>query len=132
MKNLIKIIPLLFLAFSLSSCGETASDKEEEVNETVVSPERQNRPLQKEEWTAEEAIEIWVENLEMRLGLSDEVKQRVRTIYTDAYMAKGGSLEDKLQKEGAVQLRKDIATETQDQVLPLLTDDQKSFYQKLL
>lgn len=136
MKNLIKITALLFLAFSLFSCGETAEEKTpEEERRAAMDPSRENRenrPLQKDEWTVSEAIEMWVENLDIRLSVSQEVKGKIKEAYMNEYAKRGESFETKIKKEAAMKLRKELVKGTQNEVLPLLTEDQKVYYKRFI
>ncbi len=135
MKSFIKIISLIVLTFSMFSCGESEStvNKEDRIREVNPKREaRENRPSQDNGWTMSYIIEMWVENLDMRLSLSSDVKSNIKTIYTNAYLQKGGDLDKTSTKEEAFELRKEIVKSTQEEVMPLLTEDQQAYYKKLI
>lgn len=135
MKTIFYLFISLGLIIGFNACGESADvngNTENQTERTDSPEEAERRALTDSEWAVNQVIDIWVNNLDERLTLSDEVRNGIRETYVQAYLQGGGSLDDKIDRDQARELRQRIVKETEDEVLQFLTEDQHQFYTRYL
>ncbi len=119
---------IFIFSIGLFACGEATTDQEEvttanEEQEVQIADEKADRSV-------EEVFSHQVEKLDERLNLSPETLDQIKGIYTDAYLAQGGNLDDRVQQDEIRDLRMNITTETKEAVLQILDENQREEYNK--
>ncbi len=123
-----------FLLVVFNSCGTTGNNDSSE-NDLGPSEKTEQDGSSAEmptERSVEEIIEHWINGLDERLSLDSEAKKEIRNAYIQAYLATGGKLEDKIDRDQARELRQRIAKDTESEVLNLMSEDQRQFYIRYL
>jgi hypothetical protein len=134
MKTFVKLFAFSFLILGFYSCAgsgeEGDKDNQNDVTSEISPEDAERRANMQSEWKISEIIDLWVNNLDERLTLTDEAKAGIRQVYSDAYTSSRGSLEDRVDRDQARELRQKIVKETENEVVALLTEDQANFYKR--
>lgn len=131
MRNLLIILLLPLLLVIASACSDDRS--ESKTNQVEKNRERRSENQRaREDWTVEKMIEKMKRDLKERLILSDDVAEQIGKFYTEAHLEGGGSLQDTVTRVDIKEMRNTLMSETMDQVLPLLNEDQSQFYKRYL
>jgi len=128
-----KFLLLLFLiSIGLFACAESdgeSNDAKGEVTERERPNEnRQHNRLLREDWTVNEVIDLWINNLNERLSLSEQSQKDIRTVYQNAFREKGIGLDDQLTREEVHKIGRGMLLSTKGEVEEILTPDQFKFY----
>jgi hypothetical protein len=134
MYKFIYLVFIVFLSMGLTACSETESNEGEmqDTSVTETTSERERTPQVDELGSANELINLMVGNLEERLSLSDQDRVAIKNVYQNAYLKSGGSLDEPIDRGGAKEIRQQIIRDSKSEVLRILDEDQRTFYERFL
>lgn len=130
MLKLIYVSLAFITALCLIACTQTENSGEENSSSTVETPSEERTAQVDEPGTADELITLMMKNLDTRLSLSNQNKTAIQSVYRNAYLEGGGSLDDLIERGKAKEVRQKIVKDTETEVLNILDEDQRTFYQK--
>ncbi|TVQ43174.1 MAG: hypothetical protein EA362_11835 [Saprospirales bacterium] len=134
MKTFVKLFAFSFLILGFYSCASSGEegdkDNQNDVTSEISPEDAERRANMQLEWNISEIIDLWVNNLDERLTLTDDAKDGIRRVYSDAYTSSRGSLDDRIDRDQARELRQQLVRETENEIVELLTEDQANFYKR--
>ena len=129
-----KFLLLLFLlSIGMIACSESEKEGDHSNVEMTERDERnrENRDhkrLMREDWSVEEVIDVWINNLNERLSLSEQAREDIRRVYQNAYLEHGDSLDDQLSREEVQKIGRELVRSTESEIKEIMTPDQFNFY----
>nr|MBS0037065.1 hypothetical protein [Saprospiraceae bacterium] len=127
------LLLLFFISIGVFACTNSEGESSDS-NVTVTEeerPTRENREhnsLVRETWTVNEVLDLWINNLNERLSLSEQAQEEIRIVYQNAYLEQGVSLDDQLSRGEVRKISRDLMQNTQNEIKEILTPDQFKFY----
>ena len=129
-----KFLLLLFLlSIGMIACSGSDGDKNDSTTEVTErdrqTPEkREHKRLMREDWTVEEVIDLWINNLNERLSLSEQAQADIRRVYQNAYREQGIAMDDQLTREEIHEIGRELVKTTKSEIEEIMTPDQFNFY----
>lgn len=125
-----KLTLLIFIvSIGLFACGEATTDRDETTTTSTDAQEMQTD--QQKDRSVEQIINHTIKKLDERMSLSPETRNQIKGIYTNAYVAQGKNLNDQVRQDEISDLRKEIATQTEHEVMALLDENQRKTYKQV-
>lgn len=120
---------IFIISIGFFACGEATT--EQNGSGTAAADEQETPANNEMERSAEQIINHTIEKLDERISLSPDSKRQIKAVYTNAYLAQGGSLDDKFNQDEGRELRKEFVTQTENEVRELLDENQWETYKKV-
>ena len=117
------------VSIGLFACGEATTDRDETATTSTDAQEMQTD--QQKDRSVEQIINHTIKKLDERMSLSPETRNQIKGIYTNAYVAQGKNLNDQVRQDEISDLRKEIATQTEHEVMALLDENQRKTYKQV-